>query len=260
MLIPTPDMRQQILENGCYSPAENERIYRKWFAAGPRHQFQAVNKKYHLTQKVICDIGCSYGMNLLYCQPGSYGIEVDKYPVNFARSLGLTAYEIDFMSGDIDMLPKVDVVWCSAVLEHIESIHSFLRRLSFILKSGGLVVIHVPTIPLMPFLRHIPGLSRYTTAHLYSDHINAFTPATLRFFCERAGYQTLEVSPFMPMPLALFNHVPLLNQLVDGVTLIGRKIEDWDYPSGASRRSTEHGHGFEYREWFSDGAKKSNGS
>lgn len=257
VLKPTPEMQQRILENGCYAPDENARICKKWFAAGPRHQFQAVNRKYRLTDKVICDVGCSYGMNLLYCQPGSYGIEIDKYAADFARSIGLSIHEVDFMTDDVSGLPQVEAVWCSALLEHVESVHIFLRKLSLILKPGGLLAIYVPAIPLIPALKHLPGLKHHVTGHLYSDHINAFTPSTLRFFCERAGYETLEVSPFMPGPLALFNHVPLLNRLVAGVTFVGRKIPDWDYPAGATRRAAAQGRGFEYHDWFQDGGKKS---
>ena len=255
-LLPTPEVKQHILTNGCYNADENQRIYEKWFEPGPRHQFQAVNSKYQLTQKTICDIGCGYGMNILYCQPGSYGIEVDKYPVDFARSIGTTIYERDFMHDTVDDLPKVDVVWCSALLEHVESIHIFLRKISLILKADGLIVIYVPTIPLIPMLRHIPFLNRYMTGYLYGDHINAFTPATLRFFCERAGYKTLEVSPFLPPPLALFNHLPLLNRIVDGVTYVGRKINDWQYPSIATRIATQDSQGFKYKHSFKDGSTK----
>ncbi|MBZ0286907.1 MAG: class I SAM-dependent methyltransferase [Anaerolineae bacterium] len=249
-------LRQHILDKGCYDPQENERIYDKWFAPGPRHQFQAVNRKYHFTDKVICDIGCGYGVNLLRCQPGSYGIEVDQYAVKFARSIGLTIHDIDFMLDRTDELPKVDAVWCSALLEHVESIHIFLRKLALILKPGGLVAIYVPTIPLVPHLRYVPKLKRHATGYLYSDHINAFTPSTLQFFCERAGYETLEVSPFMPGPLAVLNPVPLLNRIIGGVTFVGRRLPNWDYPHEATRRAVEHGQGFEYKEWFEDGAKK----
>jgi SAM-dependent methyltransferase len=255
-LKPGADIQKRVLEQGCYAQTENQRIYDKWFAPGPRYQFQAVNRRYHLADKVVCDIGCGYGMNLVYCQPGSYGIEVDRYAVKFARSIGLTIHELDFMHGCVDELPEVDAVWCSALLEHVESVHTFLRKIALLLKPGGLMVIYVPTIPLVPLIQHIPGLNRFITGHLYSDHINAFTPSTLRFFCERAGYETLEVSPFMPAPLAVFNHVPLLNRLVDGVTYVGRKIPGWEYPQGATRRAVEQGTGFEYHDWFQDGAVK----
>lgn len=253
---PSESLKQHILENGCYSAQENQRIYNKWFAPGPRHQFQEVNRKYHLTDKVICDIGCGYGMNLVHCKPDSYGIEVDNYPIKFAQSIGLTVHQIDFMHHDISDFPKVDAVWCSALLEHVESIHTFLRRISLLLKDGGLIIIYVPTIPLIPALKHIKPLSHYFTGYLYSDHINAFTPSTLDFFCQRAGYETLEVSPFLPIPLSIFNHIPILNRIVDGVTYVGKKIPNWEYPKGATRKASESEAGFVYHEWFDDGAKK----
>lgn len=246
-LHPDTRMQQHILENGCYNREENRRIYDKWFARGPRHQFQAVNAKYQLTEKAICDLGCGYGVNLVYCRPGSYGIEVDKYSADFARSIGLTVYERDFMRDSVDDLPAVDAVWCSAVIEHVESVHIFLRKMALILKPGGLLAVYVPTIPLIPALRYLPVLGRYTTGYLHSDHINAFTPATLRFFCERSGFETLELSPFMPGLLSVFNHVPLLHQLVSGCAYVGRKIDGWDYAGNATRQAVAHGIGFTYR-------------
>lgn len=251
-LKPDEATKTAILSGGCYAPEENRRIYDKWFAPGPRHQFQAVNRRYRLTDKVICDIGCGYGMNLIYTRPGSYGIEVNAYAVRFARSIGQTVYQRDFMQDDIHDLPAVEVVWCSALLEHVESIHTFLRKVALLLKPGGLMIIYVPTLPLIPALRHLPGLARYTTGYLYPDHINAFTPGTLRFFCERAGFETLEVSPFLPGVLSVFNHVPLLNRLVDGCTWVGRRIDSWQYPPLAARLATTTGKGFRYKESFAD--------
>lgn len=253
---PSEEIKQRILTQGCFDAEENQRIYDKWFAPGPRYQFQAVNNKYNLTDKIVCDIGCGYGMNILYTQPDSYGIEIDNNAARFARSIGLTIHEIDFMHTDIRYLPKVDVVWCSAVLEHVESIHIFLRKIALLLKDNGWIVIFVPTIPIIPALKHIPLISRYVTGHLYSDHINAFTPSTLRFFCERAGYETLDVSPFFPAPLSMMNQVPLANRIVDSVTYVGRKIPNWQYPDGATRRAAETKDGFEYYEWFEDTSKK----
>ncbi len=246
-LQPTSAMRQAVLEQGCFSPAENKRIYDKWFAPGPRQKFQAVNRKYNLTDMVICDIGCGYGMTLLYCKSGSYGIDIETYQSAFARSIGLTVYQRDFLHNPLEDLPRVEAIWCSAVLEHVESIHVFLRRMALLLKPGGLVAIYVPTIPVIPALRWIPGLYKYTTGYLYSDHINAFTPSTLRFFCERAGFETLELSPFLPGIAAIANHIPLVNRLVDGCVYVGRKIADWEYPEGATRIATTDSKGFMYK-------------
>ena len=251
-LKPSAEMRANILKRGCYSDEENKRIYEKWFAPGPRQKFQAVNRKYRLEDKVICDIGCGYGMNLPYCQPDSYGIDIAEYESDFARSIGLNIYKRDFLHDPIDDLPQVEAVWCSAVLEHVESIHVFLRKMALLLTENGLVVIYVPSIPLAPALRVVPFLQRFTTGYLYSDHINAFTPSTLRFFCERAGFETLEVSPFLPGAAGVINHVPLLNRIVDGCVYVGRKIANWEYPDGATRRAIKTDSGFAYR-WDDSG-------
>jgi hypothetical protein len=89
------DLEKHLVERGCYSEKENRRIYRKWFQDAPRYMFRAVDAKYHLTSGTLCDVGCAYGGNLVYCAPGSYGIELEKYEVDFAQSIGLTVYNYD---------------------------------------------------------------------------------------------------------------------------------------------------------------------
>jgi len=208
---------------------KNRCIYEKWFANAPRYLFRAVNKKYNLTEKVICDVGCSYGMNLLFCKPGSYGLEIDEYAIKFAKGLGLRVYRRNIIEDDISDPPPVDAIWCSAVLEHVDSPHIFLRKLPLLLNDNGCIIIYVPTIPLFSVFKHLPWIGRYFTGHLAEDHINFFVPETLRLTCERAGFETVEVSPFYLGILALVNHVPILNRLIDGVVYI-EKIKKRNYP------------------------------
>jgi 2-polyprenyl-3-methyl-5-hydroxy-6-metoxy-1,4-benzoquinol methylase len=241
------ELHNYIITHGCYSIEENSRIYEKWFARGARYLFRAVDEKYNITKKAICDVGCAYGVNLIFCASGSYGIEIDEYEIEFARSLGLLVYQRDILNGDLYDLPKVDVVWCSAVLEHVDSPHIFLRKLHLLLKPGGLLVLYVPTIPIFPWLRYLPGIRRYMTGYLASDHINAFVPATFRFFCERAGFKTIEVSPFYPGALRLLNHIPIANRLVDGCVYVGHKLGDWEYPDKATRRVAVNRRGFVWK-------------
>src|SRR5215470_411563 len=158
-------LREFVLRYGCYSAQENEEIYRRWFAEAPRYLFRTVDKKYGLSTKLLCDVGCSYGMNLLFCSPESYGIEIEHYVVNFAEGLGLTVYERDIINDDICDLPKADVVWCSAILEHVDSPHILLRKLHQLLKPQGLLAVYVPTLPLISALKHIPVLGKYFIGH-----------------------------------------------------------------------------------------------
>ncbi len=241
------ELRDYILTHGCYSREENMRIYEKWFVNAPRYLFRAVDRKYGINEKILCDVGCAYGMNLAFCAPGAYGIEVEEYEVRFARSLGLTVYPRDVLNDDLSDLPMAEVVWCSAVLEHVDSPHVLLRKLYLLLEPEGLLAIYVPTIPLLPWLRHLPRLGRYFSGYAASDHINAFIPATLRFFCERAGFKTVEISPFYPGPLQFASHVPMVSRLVDHCVYIGRKIEAWEYPEKATRQVALNRTGFAFR-------------
>lgn len=238
-------LRQHLIENGCFSTSENDRIFKKWFANSPRYLFRAVASKYDLSTKTICDIGCGYGMNLCFVQPGSYGLEIEAYPAKFAASIGLKVFQRDIFD-DISDLPQVDVVWSSAVMEHVESPHIFMRKVYQLLRDDGIAIIFVPTIPLIPWLSKFAPLRRYLTGHLHPDHINAFTPETLQFTCEFAGFKTLEVSPFYPGIAGLFNHVPLANRIIDGCIYVGRKIANWEYHPSATRRRDNNAKGFRY--------------
>lgn len=230
------DVRDLIRNRGCFDREENERIYWKWFHGAPRYLFRAVDRKYGLTRVPIADVGCSYGMNLLHCPAGSYGIEIDEREAAFARGLGLPVVRRDAMHADLSDLPRVEALWCAAVLEHVDAPHVFLRRLHRLLVPGGLLSVFVPTIPLFRFLSKLPRVGGYFNGHVAMDHVNAFTPLTLAFTCERAGFRTLEISPFYPGPLAIMNHLPLASRLIDGCVYVGRAIPDWEYPQKSSRR------------------------
>lgn len=230
------DVKKLVLERGCFAPEENERIYWKWFHGAPRYLFRAVDRKYGLTHARFADVGCSYGMNLLHAAAGSFGIEYDDREAAFAQGLGLPVVHRDAMKDDLSDLPRVEAIWCAAVLEHVDAPHVFLRKLHRLLAPGGLVAVFVPTIPLFPFLGRLPGVGGYFKGYTAMDHVNAFTPATLAFTCERAGFRTLEVAPFYPGPLRLLDHVPGLSRLIDGAVYVGRAVADWEYPTKSSRR------------------------
>jgi SAM-dependent methyltransferase len=238
-------LQRYVIERGCYSPDQNSAIFNAWFAPGPRYLFRAVDRKYGLRNKKLCDIGCAYGSNLVFCQPGSYGLEIEPYEVEFAQSLGLEIHQRDVVHDDVSGLPAVDAAWCSAIVEHLEAPHTFLRKVHMILNPGGLLVVFVPTIPLIPWLKHIPILAPYLTAHQHGDHVNAFSPATLRFTCERAGFHTLEVSPLLPGVLSPFSRV--LRRFIDGCVYVGTKIGGWEYPENSTRRVAANREGFMFR-------------
>ena len=131
-------------------------------------------------------------------------------------------------------------MWCGAVLEHVESPHRFLRKVHQLLEPSGLLVLFVPAISSVGglALHRLPWIGRYFVGYLASDHINAFTPSTVAFTCERAGFETIEVTPSFPGPFSLFNSVPPLASLVDGSTYISRAIPNWEYHPKATRQAS----------------------
>lgn len=246
-----------MVERGAFSPADNERVYDKWFAPAPRQLFRAVDRRYKLTAKRLCDVGCAFGENLVFCAPGSFGLEIEPECVEFATALGLDVRLRDVVHDDLSDVPEAEAVWCSAVLEHVESTHILLRRLHSLLEPRGLLALYVPTIPAIPGLRHIPKLSRYVSGYRHSDHVNAFVPATLRFACERAGFETLQVSPMLPGRLRMVERIPPITRLVGMTVYVGRAIRDWDYSGNATRRVTAGG--FDYIGWAGRSASDDGG-
>jgi len=252
------ELRAHLLSKGCYSPDENLSIYTHWFSAGPRYLFRAVDRRYGLRDRKLCDIGCAYGTNLAYCVSGSYGIEIEQHEVDFARALGLSVYQRDLIHDDVSDLPKAEAAWCSAILEHVESPHIFLRKVWELLQPGGLAVIYVPTLPILPWLRKVPGLEPYLNAFEHGDHLSAFVPSTLRFICERAGFRTRELSPFYPGLLSVMNHLPLAQRLIGHCLYIGEKIDGWEYPESSTRRTAANSKGFVFKgqDFSTDDAKR----
>src|ERR1051325_11028393 len=187
--------RRHVTGRGCYDAQENERIFDKWYARAPRVVFRRADSTYGLRDKTVCDVGCCYGANLFFTRPGSYGLEMNEAYVNFARGVGLPVHKRNVVEDDLEDLPRVDAVWCSAVV-----------------------------------------------------------PKTLRFTCERAGFETVELTalyrrPFSALSRRLFLPATCL--------YVGRAREGWDYPANAGRRAARNARGFVGRE--PDGAREAEG-
>ena len=88
-----PELKDHILAYGSNSVEENLRIFEKWFANGPRYLFRAADRKYQNSSKVICDVGCSYGVSFLYSAPGYYGIECPLLKSNRGKAMEISTKE-----------------------------------------------------------------------------------------------------------------------------------------------------------------------
>ncbi len=251
------DLRSHILTNGCYAPEENLRLYTKWFSGSrPRDKvYEYLDDKLAITRGLLVDVGCGYGPTLVHAQPGSYGLELEDYQVDFARSIGLNVLARNIITDDLSDLPLADTVWCAATLEHVDAPHVFLRRLYYLLKPNGRVFLEVPCALPSRWMRHIPGMSHIYADH--DDHVNSFSVTSLARFCERAGFAeewTFRYStPLINRSVPVWaTRIPPLVSLAQSLVYVGRAIPNWEYPRKATRRAANNSAGYLFRSMFSD--------
>ena len=58
-------IKDAVMQHGCYSPEENERLYQKWFSKGPRRRTLAAIKRHGLDKMRTVDVGS--GLETTFC-------------------------------------------------------------------------------------------------------------------------------------------------------------------------------------------------
>lgn len=247
-------LREHVVKSGSFSPERNRAIFDACFsgARAKDRMFEAMAREFHLDRRRVCDAGCGYGAHLVRCGPGSFGIDIDKEKIAFARAIGLDAHARDLVHDDLADLPRADAVWCSAIIEHLDAPHVFLRKLNSLLEPGGLLLLETPVLAPLPWLGRLP-LPKFRDVFLgdHPDHVNAFTPGTIRHACEYAGFATKKMfrwslpivnrAPFLPLRLT---GLPPFSAVARAVMYVGEKIPGWDYPERASRRASDNRQGY----------------
>lgn len=138
----------------------------------------------------VLDIGCGKGtqLNQLPSSYTPYGIEISEVEASHAREL------LDKRGGRVIVGPAVDglqalsagsfsAVIMRSYLEHEAQPRKVLEKTGDVLQPGGAVIIKVPNFAC--FNRVLLG-SKWS-GFRFPDHLNYFTPATLRAMCHEAG-------------------------------------------------------------------------
>lgn len=167
-------------------PDETERILHGFFV--PSRAVRFVCEAHGADRLAVLDIGCGYGQHLVQFGPGSAGIDAVERNVAFCRALGFEAALANVEDGLPDFGRRFQAVFCSNLLEHLVAPHLFLLRLHALLQPDGRLFIHVPTMPPFPLVDRLIKRAIGHNGYRASEHINAFTPRTLAFTIERAGY------------------------------------------------------------------------
>jgi 2-polyprenyl-3-methyl-5-hydroxy-6-metoxy-1,4-benzoquinol methylase len=135
----------------------------------------------HCPRGSVLDVGCSSGAFLHQLKkrhPDDYqiwGTDVSKAPLHHASKMGVPIIKDDFLAHSFEQ--SFDAVTFWAVMEHLFEPQLFLKKAESLLKPGGFCFILVPNVKSLA-IKLIGARYRY----IFAEHLNYFTPETLRKF------------------------------------------------------------------------------
>jgi len=152
-------------------------------------------KKYTIKNAKILDIGCSIGFFLKTASSNGFipfGYDINKINLKKAKKLfGIYTVNDNYLEDETyDNFFDVVTIW--DVLEHMADPITFLSKLSFKLKSGGLLVVQCPNMDSYEFLR----FGQYWNWLIPGDHLLFFTIKTLNHVLVKTGFKPILIKPF----------------------------------------------------------------
>ncbi|ALI03462.1 hypothetical protein AO353_21230 [Pseudomonas fluorescens] len=130
----------------------------------------------------VLDFGCGYGGFLSMCS--MYGFEAYGVDRSAAKRDNNSFSKVFAEIEDIANMSPFHALTLFEVLEHLDDPHGLMLRLSELLATGGILVLETPDCS---GVRTIETRDDYGKIHPL-EHINAFTPETLKRFATRLGF------------------------------------------------------------------------
>lgn len=175
-----------------------------------------------LSTKRVLDIGCSEGHYLRHFGHGSIGITLIDEHIEAGRKEGLTIIEANIENPTFSLPAKMEVAWANNLFEHLNAPHPFLMKIRELIDDDGLLILGVPVVPHLPFLRY---LKKFRGAYAAS-HVNFFTRRTLIDSVRAAGWHVEEARLFYFKNKFLDS---LLNLIAPHIYVIARPKKDFAY-------------------------------
>ncbi|MBI3754341.1 MAG: class I SAM-dependent methyltransferase [Deltaproteobacteria bacterium] len=166
-------------------------------------------KKFKQGGKVL-DIGCATGsfMKMVHLEGFEpYGVDVSSFAVDYIKNTyGFPAF-VGFLAESNFDKGMFDIVTMHHVIEHIPNPVKFLlNEVKPILKDNGLLVAEVPN-----FGSFESKINREEWEDLKPwEHLNQFTPETLRLCLEKAGFRVIKTATYSPQTHRLLWRYPQL--------------------------------------------------
>jgi glycosyltransferase involved in cell wall biosynthesis len=132
----------------------------------------SILKGYIHKKSKFLDVGCGSGHNMLKAELelscDVYGIDPAPGSHGVGRFSELTDHHLKIMQGTAEKIPfqnqEFDVIFCSHVLEHVESEEKSLVEINRVLKDEGVLIIGMPTSTL--------ALIALISHYLFTTHVN----------------------------------------------------------------------------------------
>jgi 2-polyprenyl-3-methyl-5-hydroxy-6-metoxy-1,4-benzoquinol methylase len=119
-----------------------------WWRARARLALAVLRKHGIMPPARVWDVGCGWGVNLLALEAAGYaatGLDVSRQILELINTPNRQLIEAD-LTKDL-FKDSVDAVLVLDVIEHLDDDRDCLRRITELLKPGGLAVVSVPARP-----------------------------------------------------------------------------------------------------------------
>jgi SAM-dependent methyltransferase len=204
----------QAFHQHILAPDWNERRFSQWMTQAAIEAFEAphktamsvFNKAVHHTRHVLqlelltrglrgdapmrlLDFGCGYGEFLAMCD--SYGFQTYGVDRSTAKRENGRVTEVFPELHDLQaaQLPPFHAVTLFEVLEHLDEPRPLLETLASCIVEGGILVLETPDCS---GVTDIKTRDDYLKIHPL-EHINGFTPETMRGLAQRLGFEPVSV-------------------------------------------------------------------
>jgi SAM-dependent methyltransferase len=167
-----------------------------------------IYEKYQLSgERSVFDIGFGFAQALKFFKKNGFkvaGLEPSEEGVTYAKSFGIEAHHTGIENLECTKGEKFDLVLLINVLEHLRKPSETLLNIkSQLLKDDGILVIDVPNdfndfqeIATKEF-----NLEKWWV--VAPNHINYFSPDSLKSLCEQCGYEVLHCESSFPLDIFL---------------------------------------------------------
>lgn len=184
-----------------------------------------------LRDKKVLDFGCGFGEYLVKFGKGSLGLTTTLEEVEYGK-----LKNIRIVRGNVELIDALnlgetfDALWANNLFEHLVAPHAFLIKLKTISKHDTLLVLGVPVVPRIASLLKV---HKFRGA-LAVAHVNFFTRETLRLSVQYAGWNVVDVRPFifknrfLDMLCSFFApHLYVVARNNSSFTYADKKLKEW---------------------------------